>query len=143
MAARLTERQVDELLAEDKVITANILWRREGKRRFKIDATVMATRSNTIMRLYGTIGLTKRSFALLLNSIDIRRICLSDISKHKNKDGTVMRGIHKHAFEEETLESGDAYIPTDITGKDVNTQFADFLRECKITLQGDYQPWLL
>ncbi|MDP2726834.1 MAG: hypothetical protein Q8P59_04765 [Dehalococcoidia bacterium] len=141
----VTVGKAEELLAVDKVITANLAWRPWGPRGFRLEATVLTVESKEILKLFGWVGakgLKKRSLSLLYNSISIKRLCLSPHSKHTNSDGVPIDGMHKHQFDE-FYETRNAYIPNDITtAGDINQELLDFLKECRITLKGNYEQWL-
>jgi len=140
--ARPTTLEIATLLAEEKVITANLRWRPWG-RGWRLEATVLALTSRKTLELRGFVGPANRSYALLLNSIDIRHLCLSPNARHTNRDGQRFDGLHKHRYDEAAGDSIDAYLPADITKPgDVNAEFLDFITECKIRLEGAYQPWL-
>ena len=51
--AHVTTEKAEELLAADKVITANLAWRPWGPRGFKLEATVLAVESKATLKLYG------------------------------------------------------------------------------------------
>ena len=56
----MTAAQVASILAEDKVITANLLWRPWGRRGARLEATVLATKSETRLKLFGYAGPTNK-----------------------------------------------------------------------------------
>ena len=58
-------------------------------------------------------------------------------AKHPNPDGTIIRGPHKHKWNE-TYEDRQAYVPDDISFGDINREFQDFLKQCNIRLLGTY-----
>lgn len=49
-------------------------------------------------------------FALLHNSIDIRRVCLSSAARHTNPEGQRFDGLHKHGYDQETGEARRCYL---------------------------------
>lgn len=143
MPTTMTEAQVGALLAEDKVITANLSWRPWGRRGSRLEATVLAKESNIRLKLYGYVGPRQQSFSLLYESIDIRRLCLSNNARHINRDKERFEGVHKHRFDESVAQSREAYRPNGIQQPvSIDDAFFAFLQECKIILQGAYQQHL-
>lgn len=139
----MTEAQVASLLAEDKVITANLLWRPWGRRGARLEATVLTMESDKRLKIFGYAGPTKQSFSLLYASIDIRRLCLSNNAKHRNSNQELFEGLHKHRYDDNITQSREAYRPEDIQQPiGIDEAFFAFLKECKITLKGTYQPRL-
>lgn len=142
---RITELKVLELLDAEKVITANLAWKPLGRRAQTLFATVLALESKELLKIHGYVSAKEsrnRSLALVYNGVNIRRVCLSPISRHRNPDGELLNGLHKHRFDE-IYEDRMAYVPIDITKTgDVNREFLDFLTECKIRLEGAYQGWM-
>jgi len=135
MPGQPTNGEVTNLLAEDKIITANLSWGPDG-RRYKLEASVLAMESNLLLRLYGNVGIKNRSFGLLHNNVSIRRYCSSP--NHVNPGKIPIRSHHKHTYDE---LDGDivAYIPDDIKVGEANGELFDFLAECNIRLEGNYQ----
>lgn len=124
---------------EPKIITANLSWRRDG-RRYKLEANVLATESKTLLKLVANIGIKNRSTALLCRNIRIRGYCTSH--NHINPLRIPIRSPHKHKYDE-VWGDDEAYIPDDIAYGDVNNELLGFLEECNISLLGNYQSLLL
>ena len=134
----LTNTEVATLLAEDKIITANVRWHSIGGKygeNYSLEATVLAPSSNTALRLAGRKGKRNRSFALLFGGDPIKMITVHAV--HCNPDGTRIREPHKHTWDE-TYEDRQAYVPDDISFGDINREFQDFLKQCNIRLLGTY-----
>lgn len=121
-----TDKQVSELLDEDKVITANLFWSPAGRRAARLEATVLARASGTILKIVAYSGPTNAN------------------ARHINRDRQRYDGLHKHRYSELDGVAGDAYRPDDIRDPtNIDQSFFDFLEECKITLEGAYQPRLV
>ena len=134
----LTNTEVAALLAQDKIITANIRWHSIGGKHsenYRLEATVLAPSSNTALRFTGRKGKRNRSFALLFGGDPIKMITVHAV--HCNPDGTRIREPHKHTWDE-TYEDRQAYVPDDISFGDINREFQDFLKQCNIRLLGTY-----
>lgn len=131
----ISTAEVDALVAEPKLISANVVWHPDVNGH-KLEARVLVLSSSQLLRLTGKLGERNYSFCLLLNNFPIRRWCTK--RRHTNPDKEIIRGPHKHRFDE---EHGDnwAYQPNDLTPIDVNLDFAAFLEECNISLTGMYQ----
>ena len=121
-----------------KVIGANLAWRAYG-RAWTLDATVSAPSTGSILRLVGNVGRRNHSFSLLYNNTSLKRFCTNPY--HRNPDRVRIDGPHKHSYEREDPDLHWAYVPTDIRFGDINVEFRDFLAECNISLEGEYQEW--
>ena len=134
-----TAREAEEILNEEKLIRANVRWNPDppGSGRYKLSVMVLGVVSRRLLELRGNVGRTNRSFALLYQGNPVRKYTVH--AKHSNPDGQIVRGPHKHRWDD---LDGDrwAYIPEDIAAGDVNREFMDFLRECHIELEGSYSP---
>lgn len=143
-SAFLSDQQVVALLAEEKIITANLSWHPWGRRGQRLETTVLATGSSTTLKIVAFSGPTNQSIALLYASMDIRRVCLSGNARHINSDNERFDGLHKHCYDEKDGASRDAYLPNDITEPtNMDKSFIEFLRECNIELRGSYQGHLI
>lgn len=132
----ITQAEADALVAEPKVISANITWR-PHQRGYKIDsAAVLTEDTEKVLRLTGWIGPYNRSFVLLFNNYPIRKWTVH--RRTKAPDGTTIEGPHKHAWDDD-LQDEYAYVPTDIRIGSANEEFEDFLKECNITLLSGIQ----
>ena len=131
----ISTAEVETLVGEAKVITANLVWFTDGSA-FRLEAMVLVVATNQVLRLTGVHGSRNYSFCLLFNNYPIRRWCTRNA--HKNPDGEMLSGPHKHRFDE---IDGDhwAYKPTDITPTDTNEDLFQFLKECNIEITGTYQ----
>jgi hypothetical protein len=139
----LSNAEVNDLLAKEKIITANLRWRPKGGKyseNYTLEATVLLPEDNLILRLTGWKGKRNRSFVLLYSGDPIKKLTVH--YKHRNPDGTMIYGPHKHAWDEEN-EDRNAYIPNDIEFGDVNSEFHGFLKQCHINLLGTYAPILM
>ncbi len=132
----VTRAEAEAIVAEPKVITANLAWRfQEGG--YRLDAAVLAEESGELLKLRGYVGRKNRSFALLYKNTPIRKYTVHD--RHTDpKTGERVTGPHKH-FWDDVYEDNRVYIPDDIRIGDPNTELPDFLDECRIDLKGAYQ----
>lgn len=138
----LTQGETEAIIAEPKVITANVSWRSlpvSGGRRFLFEASVLVPSRNMLLKLYGRAGKKNYSFSLVYGGEPIRK--LTAHARHHNPDCEWLTEPHKHTWDE-TNEDGHAYVPSDIRTSDVHQALSDFLRECNIDLRGMYTPFL-
>lgn len=132
----VTAAQADVLLAEPKVIAANLVWRRDHGS-YRLEATVLAEDSGELPKLAGYVGRRNRSFVLLYRNTPIRkytvhRLHIDPETKDKVTDP------HKHTWDD-VYEDGKTYLPDDIRIGDPNEELIDFLQECNITARGSYE----
>ena len=127
--------EADRAISEAKVIRENLTWRSEGGR-FKLEGTVFAPTSQTLLKLLAVVG-RQRSYSLLCNNVTLRRLCAKK-RRHRNPDGQYVQGTHKHRH---TDDFGDreAYKPPNVRIGEPNEELMDFLEECNITIEGTYQ----
>ena len=133
----VTEVEALSILAERKVIGANLGWSADGVFH-RLEAKVLCMDSEEILVLKGTWGRTNRSFALLYRNTPIRKYTVH--AYHRDPvTREVVRQPHKHRWDEE-YRDGRVYIPDDIQIGDLNEEFMGFLDECNIELRGTYTP---
>lgn len=141
--ANITKAEADAIIAEPKVISANLRWQ-PWHRGFRLNgstgAAVVALNSEQILKLSGYVGRKNRSFALLFKNQRIRGYCVK--SRRRNPDGQIISGPHKHSWEDLDEDSW-AYVPTDVRSGDVNIELLDFLTECNVELTSSYRAQLL
>ena len=131
----VTAAQADALIAEPKVIAANLAWR-FTRGAYRLEATVLAEESQAILSLRGYVGIKNRSLALLYRNTPIRKYTVHD--RHTDpKTGVRVAGPHKH-FWDDVYQDNRVYIPDDIHAGNPNEELADFLRECNIALRSVY-----
>jgi hypothetical protein len=134
--AALTQAAADALVAAEKIVTADVVWRCQPPG-WRLQVRVLAVASKEIMELRGQIGRTNHSFALLYQNLPLRRY--TKHARHPLPNGRVLTVPHKHTWDPEYGDV-DAYVPEDIhPADDVNDQFLAFCRECHIELVGTYQ----
>jgi hypothetical protein len=117
----------------EKIIEEDWTWEVAGPNLVG-EATVYCYESDAIL----TLKAWKRrsyGFCLLYKSSKIVRRW--DDSRHKNPDGEIIDGSHKHYWHPK-YEDNYAYPVDDIATDDVDKAFEDFLAECNIELRGDY-----
>lgn len=130
----ITKAEADALIAEPKVISANISWRAEQRWQRLEDVAVLAE-SGEVLRLTGKVGPYNRSYVLLYKNQPIRKWTVHQ--RTQAPDGTVIEGPHKHAWDDE-LADEYAYVPEDIRIGDPFEELEDFLKECNIKLLGSF-----
>ena len=131
----VTAEQADRLIAEPKVIAVNLSWRfaRGG---YRLEATVLATETAELLSCHGFVGRKNRSFVLLYQNTPIRKYTVHD--RHIDpKTGFRATGPHKH-FWDDIYKDDLVYIPDDIRIGNPNDELLDFLKECNISLRGEY-----
>ena len=134
----VTAAEAEAILANPKIIAANISWRRFSPN-YRIEATVLILDTNEVCSLRGQVGRSNRSFVLLYNNTPIRKWTVHH--QHRNPvTGEIVREPHKHTWDD-VYEDKVVSIPNDIRGGDVNDELLDFLNECNITLRGRYLPF--
>lgn len=130
----VSKAEVDRLYHMPKVIEGDWKWEVDGPN-FTGEATVYCLNSDAKL----TLKAWKRrnyGFCLLYKSSKVVRRW--DDSIHKNPDGEIIRGSHKH-FWHPQYEDSKAYPVDDIATNDVDKAFIDFLDECNIKHKGGYQ----
>ena len=135
----VTAAEADRVIAEDKVIDANLDWRVErNTQAFRLQVDVICRTSGELLSLRGYVGDPNRSFALLYRNSPIRKYTVHNYQPHREPlTGQVFREPHKHYWHDEH-EDNVAYIPDDIRIGDPNEEILDFLRECNISVRGSY-----
>ena len=68
----ITKAQAETMLAEPKVIAANLLWQ-FAPQVYRLEATVLAEESSELLKLRGYVGRSNRSFVLLYQNTPIRK----------------------------------------------------------------------
>ncbi len=128
----ITKAEADALIAEPKVISANINWRVEQRWQRMDDVTVLAE-SGEVLRLTGKIGPYNRSYVVLYKNHPIRKWTFH--RRTRAPDGSLIEGPHKHTWDDE-LADEYAYVPDNIRIGDPYEELEDFLKECNITVLG-------
>jgi len=132
----VTQAEADALIAEPKLISANIVWR-SWQRGQRMDSVIaLGSESGAVLRLTGWIGPFNRSFVLLYNNYPIRKWTVH--SRTKAPDGSTIEGPHKHTWDDE-LEDEFAYVPEDIRIGSPQEELEDFLKECNVSILGGIQ----
>ena len=135
---RLTTAFANQLAQAPKIIDDDMVWYTVNNGR-RLKVAVMAVATNEFMELRVYVGQHNRSFTLLYRNLPIRRYCPQGY--HRNPDHSIIRGPHKHTWDEQHQDS-IAYVPNDIDAyADVDTQIFEFLSEQNITVLGNYQPF--
>jgi len=129
----VSEAEIDRLYEMEKVIEDDWSWEVDGPTH-RGEATVYCKGSKAKL----TLKAWKRrsyGFCLLYKSSKIVRRW--DDSRHRNPDGRIIDGSHKHKWHPQ-YEDNLAYPVDDVATNDVDEAFIDFLDECNIELRGDY-----
>ena len=133
----VTAAQADNVIAENKVIYEDLIWRVE-RNAYRLTAAVICETPDLVLTLHGTIGEKNRSFALLYGDDAIRSYTVHD--RHRDPETRIVyREPHKHYWHD-AWKDDRVYIPDDIRIGDPNEELVDFLRECNIFLINQYSP---
>jgi hypothetical protein len=128
----ITIEEADLLYQVPKYITEDLKWERSGHT-LKIKADVFTESADRLI-FYATKGRTF-SFSLVYRGASvIRRF---DMKPHKNPDGKILYGPHKH-FSHDKMAQSEAYLVEDINPMNVNEAIMQFFKECNISLEGAY-----
>lgn len=122
----------------EKIVLGDTLEWQFINGRYRIIAPVFLSNGEELT-LRATRG--KRRFSFALHYRRNQLIRRWDFLRHTNPDGTVINGPHKHYW---TPEHGDdnAYEVYDVPTDNVDDALLAFLEECKIKIEGSYQPAL-
>lgn len=133
----VTAAEADRVIAENKVIDANLDWRFE-RNAYRLTVDVMCQNSSETLTLHGTVGKKNRSFVLLYGNAPIRKYTVHD--RHTDSVTRITHTKpHKH-FWDDVWQDRRVYIPDDIRIGNPNEELMDFLNECNISLRGSYTP---
>lgn len=115
-----TTAEADAILSAEKLLGGKVRWTSiaENPTRWTFRVPVIAPRVNDSLVLTGNCSAYRWSFALLANSTPIRR-CDCGRKPHRNSNGVILPGNHKHRWHESRRDQ-DAYIPDDIDFSSVN-----------------------
>lgn len=128
----ITTEEADLLYQVPKYITEDLKWERTGHT-LKMKVNVFTESADRLI-LYATSGRTYSFSLVYRGSSVIRRF---DMKSHKNPNGVVLIGPHKHFSHEKNMQS-EAYLVDDIAPNNVNEAIMQFLQECNIVLQAAY-----
>jgi len=135
--AILDRARADLLSRTPKVITEKLQWHGQDDRRRRLEARVLAPELNEVLKLVGSVGHTNYGFVLLFENHPIRK--LTKHHKHRNSNGKLVFGMHKHTWDEVSRDKC-CYIPNDIDPDgDIDDIFLAFLEEENIKLREPYQ----
>ena len=130
-----TEQEAERLIKARKIVSASVTWKSENGS-WRLEATALEPKSNTILRITGYIGKHNYSFCVLHRNYTIRKYTKHFRHKYKDK---IYTEPHKHKWNERE-DDAETYIPDDIDPKaNINDQFLAFCKECAIDLKGNYQ----
>ena len=134
----LTHEEREHIYVLEKIVPGEtLIWQYENGRS-KIIAPVFLLNGGelTLRAIRGN-----RSYSFALHYAQNQLIRRWDSQRHTNPDGTVLTCPHKHYW---TKEHGDgyAYEVKDIPKDNVNKALLAFLKECKITIEGNFHPIL-
>ena len=135
----LTKAEVDRIITEPKEIRRDVHWTNvssSGVPRLRLQTVVnMPTMMDISLQLRGYFRGGNYSFTLLYENY-----CLVRYDRrpyHTNPDGTEVTEPHKH-FWDETYGDKQACPATNVPPDDLDRAFHEFLRECNVTLWGQY-----
>lgn len=137
---RPTTEEADLLVSAPKIIRQSVTWapiKQSKIPRWRFEVVVVCPHPRVDLRLVGSYGTKNWGLSLLMDMHPIRRTG-NHTAEHRNPDGAIVAAPHKHRWDTDQGDR-DAYIPTDIDFGNVNHAFFDFLDECNIRLEGDYQ----
>lgn len=139
----IDEKEVDAFInhAPKEIPDQVIKWKyNENTKSFEFEVEVK-TSPGYIARIVGTHNPRngKTKFALILNEKRIRCLEYGSTAKHRNPNGGLVIGLHKH-FWTDQFEDREAYVPQGIDTSDPNKAFISFLKECNIKFTGRISP---
>ena len=123
-----TTAEVQRMLLAPKQIGESVRWRPQvhGRtRRGYFVAEVVALDTPDVLKLHGACSAAKWGFSLVWSNVPIRRLDHSP-QGHRNPDGTIHNGRHKHTWSN-LHRDREVYVPTDIDFSDINAAFLGFL----------------
>lgn len=133
MSADISDSEAKELHNAEKKIYEKIKWDFDGQKHHT-EARVDCLNRDDVLRLtvwYNTRG--DYSFSLLYrNAIIIKR--WGNHPGHRNPDGELVDGPHKHYYQEGYEDDDWAYNTSDVSTSDLRQGFFDFLDEESIEL---------
>ncbi|WP_152420898.1 DUF6978 family protein [Halorubrum coriense] len=130
----VSQAEIEELYDMKKIIEEDWIWETDGPNLIG-EATVYCFDSEAILSLKAW---KRRSYGFCLLYKSSKVVRRWDDSRHRNPDGEVIDGSHKHKWHPQ-YEDNCAYPVDDVATDDVDKAFQDFLNECNIELRGDYQ----
>jgi len=137
----ISEAEIDDLVknVEKKIEKKVIDWDYDSRQKlFKFKVRVEC--GSYPLRLIGTYNprTGNYSFTLLLKDKRIRGLDIGKMKLHRNLDGTLIRGNHKHKWKDDS-GSKYAYVPDDIDFSSIEKTFKGFLKECNIEFDGKFR----
>lgn len=140
MAARVTESELDMILADDsKQIHGDIGWTPVPDHRpaFRFRSPIENARGVPLeVRGWYRADIRNLAFALIWNG-EARIYALDMAGRHRNPEPPHVVGMHKHRWSDESLDTV-AYVPADITaGADQpEAAWREFCAEARIRHEG-------
>ncbi|MEJ7811177.1 MAG: hypothetical protein WKG32_12260 [Gemmatimonadaceae bacterium] len=127
-----TEADVEAALHHGAVVRGEFRWRRTGPFNWKAEAALEDTYEQARIKLVGTYNARIRnlSYTLVWANCRIRGLDIGGPS-HPNPDGVRVPTPHKHRW---TTADRDQWVynPTDITARQIQGVFDQFLAESNI-----------
>jgi len=135
----ITIEEREKIYTEPKfVLGKELIWRRkEGEGSAKLNVKVFRHNGEELS-LRGTLR-HRYSFALLYKGIIVIRQW--DTARHRDPADVIFTGPHKHPRKDKGSIAW-AYYVDDIPTDNVKKALHAFLKECNITVKGEYQPAL-
>lgn len=138
---RLTEAEVEQVMACRKVVDESILWKcpKDHPDWSKSEVRVFHDEIGEMkMVLSVSRDGRKVNFAVIYRGARVRSLDLNGV--HTQPDGTRFdRKTHKHTYTDRYGDSW-AYLPDDITSNMPDEAFRQFCSECNIDFRGNWSP---
>jgi len=134
----ITREEAEQVIETAKIITEELTWNRYIRRRneaWKLSVSFQ-TENGDMLKLIGNIS-DNYSFALIYKGKPIRKYTVHTSAHTDPKTEIKYQEPHKHTWDDQ-FEDKCCYIPDDISLTDINDAFLDFIKECKIDLQSNY-----
>lgn len=138
----LSVSTVLQILQAKKAIKENLKWRPvDGgpSNGWRLNARFQ-TEAGEWLLLRGNVRVNY-SFALIYKDKPIRKYTVHGGKHSDPRSKKAYAGPHKHTWDE-VYEDRCCYEPDDISTSDINQAFLDFLKECNIRLDGNYEGCL-
>ena len=144
MSDDLSEDEINQFIENTKkVINERLLkWQYNDKRKiYKLELKVETPVPEYVVRIICEYNPRngKTKFALLLNDRRIRCLEYGPTVRHKNPNGTKIRGLHKHTWTD-LYEDRVAYVPGNFDTTSLEKAFRCFVDECNIEFKGKLLP---
>lgn len=129
-----TVEELENLYSEEKTVRGEELVWKFIRNSYRLEATVL-TAGGTELLLRAT---HHKAYSFVLLHRKTQLIRRWDTRRHRNPDGTIIVGPHKH---KPTTSYGKdlAYNVDDVPQDNLEAGLLAFLKECNINVEGTYQ----